>query len=221
MTPKVDEDYKQARKNQIINAAGLCFAKKGFHNTTMKDIFDTSGLSSGAVYNYFESKEKIVETMADISFERNMKMISGAVEKDKESPLSGFLNNFFAMLKELTKQSDVRTSLSIDFYLWSEATRNEHIDKVSRECQENTVSQVAKLVEREQKHGVINKGLDSIAVARALLALLQGLQVQFVINPKLDVDAYINATDALLHGTFTPTLPISKQQKSGGRSTNN
>ncbi|MCK4268613.1 MAG: TetR/AcrR family transcriptional regulator, partial [Actinomycetia bacterium] len=92
MAPKVDRGYKEARKSQIINAAGQCFSQKGFHNTTMKDIFEVSGLSSGAVYNYFESKEEIVETMADISFERNMKMITGAVEEDGESPLGKFLN---------------------------------------------------------------------------------------------------------------------------------
>ena len=202
MAPKVDRGYKEARKSQIINAAGQCFSQKGFHNTTMKDIFEVSGLSSGAVYNYFESKEEIVETMADISFERNMKMITGAVEEDGESPLGKFLNGFFTMLKELAARPDARTSLSIDFDLWSEATRNKYIDKVSRRSQEDTISQVAKLVEREQTRGAIKKGLDAKAIARVLLALLQGLQVQFVINPKLDIDAYIEATNALLGGSF-------------------
>ena len=52
----------------------------------MKDIFEVSGLRSGAVYNYFESKEEIGETMADISFERKMKMITGAVEERRRQP---------------------------------------------------------------------------------------------------------------------------------------
>ncbi len=202
MAPKVDADYKQKRKDQIIEAACESFAKKGFHNTTMMDIFKGSGLSSGAVYNYFKSKEEIVESIADMSFERNMNMITEAAKKDEENPLSRLLNDFFTIFKELGSKSDARKSLSIDFDLWSEATRNEHIDRVSRECQESTLSQVSKLVERGQQEGTINRGLDSTAVARALLALLQGLQVQFVINPELDVDAYVEATNALLDGSF-------------------
>ena len=60
MSPKVPEAYLTARRNEIIHAASHCFAEKGFHNTTMQDIYDATGLSPGAVYNYFSNKEDIV-----------------------------------------------------------------------------------------------------------------------------------------------------------------
>ena len=63
MSPKVPEAYLQARRNEIMDAAVKCFMEKGFHNTTMQDIYDATNLSPGAVYNYFSSKEDIVITV--------------------------------------------------------------------------------------------------------------------------------------------------------------
>jgi hypothetical protein len=43
--PKVSQEHQESRRNQIIEAAMECFSKKGFHQTTMRDIVSESGLS--------------------------------------------------------------------------------------------------------------------------------------------------------------------------------
>ena len=43
-------------------AAIACFTRKGFHQTTMDDICEGAGLSPGAVYRYFASKDEIIQT---------------------------------------------------------------------------------------------------------------------------------------------------------------
>ena len=58
--PKVSEEHLRARRRQIIRAALVCLSLQGFHRTTMQDIVQESGLSVGAFYRYFESKEAIV-----------------------------------------------------------------------------------------------------------------------------------------------------------------
>ena len=55
--PKVSQEYSEARRRQIIDAAYQCFARKGFHQTTMRDIYAEAKLSAGSVYHYFDSKE--------------------------------------------------------------------------------------------------------------------------------------------------------------------
>ncbi len=42
-----------------------CFAREGFHRTTMQDIFREADLSPGAVYSYFEGKDELIEAIAD------------------------------------------------------------------------------------------------------------------------------------------------------------
>ena len=59
MSPKVPEAYLEARRTEILEAAHKCFMEKGFHYTTMQDIYKAASLSPGAVYNYFSSKEEL------------------------------------------------------------------------------------------------------------------------------------------------------------------
>jgi TetR/AcrR family transcriptional regulator, transcriptional repressor of aconitase len=62
--PKVSQEHRERRRQQILDAARECFRKQGFHNTSMQDIFKASGLSAGAVYRYFPSKHQLVREIA-------------------------------------------------------------------------------------------------------------------------------------------------------------
>ncbi|WP_149257640.1 TetR/AcrR family transcriptional regulator [Actinomadura sp. K4S16] len=59
--PRVSEEHLERRRRQILEAARTCFIRKGIHATSMQDIFAEAGLSAGAVYRYFKSKNEIVE----------------------------------------------------------------------------------------------------------------------------------------------------------------
>src|SRR5919112_312688 len=58
--PKVTEEHVEARRRQIVSAALRCFAREGFHRTTMQDIFREADLSPGAVYSYFKGKDELI-----------------------------------------------------------------------------------------------------------------------------------------------------------------
>src|SRR2546428_10450790 len=53
------------RPTQILNAAVVCFAKRGFHQASMHDISAEAGISVGLIYRYFENKEAVISAMAD------------------------------------------------------------------------------------------------------------------------------------------------------------
>ncbi|WP_197382631.1 TetR/AcrR family transcriptional regulator [Mycolicibacterium mengxianglii] len=63
--PKVDESYLSARRQQIVDAARIRFASQGFAGTSLADIVAESGLSNGAIYRYFSSKDEIVAAICD------------------------------------------------------------------------------------------------------------------------------------------------------------
>ncbi|WP_372460262.1 TetR/AcrR family transcriptional regulator [Nocardia coffeae] len=58
--PRVSREHLDARRQQIVDAARTCFAEQGFAGTSMTDIITESGLSNGAIYRYFTSKDQIV-----------------------------------------------------------------------------------------------------------------------------------------------------------------
>ncbi|WP_131737555.1 TetR/AcrR family transcriptional regulator [Actinomadura roseirufa] len=61
--PRVSEEHLERRRRQILDAAHACFVRKGVNETSMQDIFAQSGLSAGAVYRYFTSKNEIIEAV--------------------------------------------------------------------------------------------------------------------------------------------------------------
>ena len=64
------------RRRQILKAAVRCFRKRGFHQTTLRDIASEFGMSVGHIYNYFESKEAIIEAMVEDSTNRFNEMVT-------------------------------------------------------------------------------------------------------------------------------------------------
>ena len=58
--PKVSEAHREARRHEIARAALRCFARKGFAATSMADIIAESGLSAGAIYGHYKSKDELI-----------------------------------------------------------------------------------------------------------------------------------------------------------------
>jgi AcrR family transcriptional regulator len=62
--PKVSEQHREARRDQIVDAALRCFANRGFQRTSMADIIAESGLSAGAIYGHFTGKQQLALAVA-------------------------------------------------------------------------------------------------------------------------------------------------------------
>ncbi len=58
-------DRINLRRNQIIKGAIEVFTSKGFHNATVREIAEASGLTEGTLYNYIRSKEDIIYIVYD------------------------------------------------------------------------------------------------------------------------------------------------------------
>jgi AcrR family transcriptional regulator len=54
---------KESRRQVILDAALVCFASKGFAETTMEDIRKLSGASTGSIYHHFSNKELLAQAL--------------------------------------------------------------------------------------------------------------------------------------------------------------
>ena len=59
--PRITEERRQARREQILDAARACLLEHGLEKVSMEMIIARSGLSTGAVYRYFKGKDQIIE----------------------------------------------------------------------------------------------------------------------------------------------------------------
>src|SRR5215469_1720597 len=57
--PKIAEQTRAARRDQIVAAALACFARTGYYATTMADVAGQAGVSKGTPYLYFDSKQSL------------------------------------------------------------------------------------------------------------------------------------------------------------------
>src|SRR2546430_9426637 len=76
------ESSNPDRRSQILDAALVCFAKRGFHQASMHDISAEAGISVGLIYCYFANKEAVISAMAD----RHKNEIQEVLERDRQTP---------------------------------------------------------------------------------------------------------------------------------------
>ena len=85
--PKVTEEYRSARRHEIAQAALRCFARNGFAATSMADIIAESGLSAGAIYGHYASKDELIElTASEILDARFLEVAEARTQRPLPAP---------------------------------------------------------------------------------------------------------------------------------------
>lgn len=196
--PKVTEEYRTARREQILDAALRCVAREGFHKTTMAQVIAESGLSAGAVYGYFTGKPDLIRAIAS-------RALGGFAEALQEvtdgpgpvAPVDGVrvLVHHVEGLAVGTDGAFPRVAL----HAWSEAARDDDV----REIVSGNIARVHRawlaLLERAEADGTVPAG-DHDAMARALLSLLPGFVLQGLLLGEIDAATYVAGCEALLAG---------------------
>lgn len=193
--PKVSQEHSDARRRQIIDAAYQCFARKGFHQTTMRDIYEEAGLSPGAVYHYFDSKDEIIQASFDFDYLRSQDAFASALEQ--EEPLTAITNLLDFLFQGLKGAAELGAG-RVNVQAWGEALVNPPLLDAYRRVLGRYYDVLSRLVRKAQRAGQIDRALKPLAVSQLLGSLYYGLELQKAINPDLDVDAYAAAVRSLL-----------------------
>jgi AcrR family transcriptional regulator len=193
--PRVSQTHLDARRRQILAAAIQCFSREGFHRTTMQDIVRQAGLSPGAIYRYFASKEDIIEAIANERHAREAALITTGQDAGEPGAILGRLaRDFFGPLTRAGERQRRRVGIQV----WAEALRSPRVLKVVRRGIDRPRSLLRALVRDAQRRGAIASELDPDAAARVMIALFQGFVLQQAWDPKIDVERYLAVAEAAL-----------------------
>lgn len=198
--PRVTDAHLAARRTQILEAACKCFSTKGFHKTTIRDICREAKLSAGAVYAYFKSKDDILEGLAEAG-RANTRSLLDSASRDASAPeaLAQLLSTAARLFDADSSQEGVR----LDVRLWGEALHTPRLRALFLEALPNTCAPFATIVREGQARGEIAPHLDADSVARLVVALCLGLQVQKALDPDTSLDGAADAIWSLFTGAFT------------------
>jgi len=82
--PKISEERRAERREQILAAARRCFAEHGYEGATVARLEQETGLSRGAIFNYFGSKEDL---FLELAWRDNQRLVQLWIEKGWEQTL--------------------------------------------------------------------------------------------------------------------------------------
>jgi AcrR family transcriptional regulator len=197
--PKVTDAHREARREQIAAAALACFAEKGFQRTSMADIIDASGLSAGAIYLHFESKQQIVLAVARRVLGRRLGDLQAMSQQRLADPVTTLQFLLAGMVEDI-----LDTRLLIQ--LWGEATTDPELGSLVTEIFATLrVRLTGYLTAWATQQGVPEPAAWAATSLPAVLAIAQGFMVQRALLPGFDADAYFVAVRTVAGpGLFIP-----------------
>lgn len=179
MPRKKDEALHAAREQQILDAAKTCFVAHGFHRTSMRQILDAAGISSGGAYNYFSSKDDIVKALVEEE-RADIELLLQRLEGCK-NPLTAIAQLVFDSIGYYSHDDAV---LAAEIY--AESCRNPIIDKVMQVNTEKLRRLLHETIVRGTKAGAITTRHTATEMTEWLLALVDGYIGRLAANPGLD-----------------------------------
>ncbi|CCE07130.1 Transcriptional regulatory protein [Bradyrhizobium sp. STM 3843] len=173
--PKVKAEVLAARRDEILVAAERCFARQGFHQTTIQEVIKESGLSAGCIYGHFTGKDDLIQAISGRRHARDAALLDRA--QGISDPLEGLRAIARTSLADLQREEGLR-SRRIALQLWAEALRDEAIHRQVTSGIHRPVAEIVKLLRQGQRGGQIDPTLNPRGVARSMVAMFQGFVLQ-------------------------------------------
>ena len=174
--PRTKEQFEEIRKisrKKILDAALEVFAKEGYHSSSVGSIAKTAGISQGLMYNYFKSKEELLnELMFGIMenlLEEFLPVKNG--EKVTRKTITNMINISVDLVLEYPKFWKLYFTIFLQPDVFAIV-----MDKIMKMAQPYFKALTAYFKEKGEK--------DPVAMMRYFSAVMDGIQLHCMIDPK-------------------------------------
>src|SRR6059036_1547545 len=174
MSQPQQESSNPDRRSQILDAALVCFAKRGFHQASMHDISAEAGISVGLIYRYFQNKEAVISAMAD----RHKREIQGILERARQA--SGLLESLEVLFTAHCGEKEPQVVSAFVVDLFAEAGRNPHVAELVRDVCETSMNGVTDLIAQSPEAKTSN--LTPREMAELIFAVNDGMLMRDVLK---------------------------------------
>jgi AcrR family transcriptional regulator len=186
--PRVSDAHRERRREQILEAARRCFIRKGFHQSSMADVFAEAGLSAGAVYRYFRSKDEIITAIAEEVVGHVTDLLVPLVEQEPTPTLDSVIRDGLVSVDDLAFGEYGFAQLAPQ--VWAEALRNDQLLGVIRSRYTVVREALSRLIVAEQKAGRVDVDAEPDDVAAVLFGSIIGYLLQRLLFGHLRPESY-------------------------------
>jgi AcrR family transcriptional regulator len=191
-----------ARRADIVRAARDSFAEHGYAQSSLRDIAERAGITHTGLLHHFRTKD---ELLAAVLAQRDTEeWEQGSAEVSDIDSLPSFLGDLLRRHQETPELMRLWAELAVA------ASRSDHpahayfVDRYER-----ARSRTAQIMREGASRGEQSEALDADSGAMIFHAVLYGLQVQWLLNPQLDIVEALNSFLKLILPTGTAARPES------------
>jgi AcrR family transcriptional regulator len=185
---------KEEKKEQILRAAIRLFARKGFARATISDIAVAAGTGKGTIYEYFETKDEIIQG----SFSFFIKELEFDFEHILLSPLPAIdkLKQVFSAFSQTMELAENRQLMELMFDFWAESIKSVQAKNFLFKEMSTFYQAYRKLCEDLILDGIhegsLRKDLDAPTMATIILGMNDGIMVQWLLDKSIDFSRTMN-----------------------------
>lgn len=169
MSRPPNPELAQRRRREILDAAEICFRRRGFHQATMQEICAEARISPGALYRYFDSKADIIAAIAEAKH----------LEAEEAFKLArrrgGFVEALTLVVAQFLERIGSETEGAIYCDIMGEAARDPLLARRLAEIDAASIDSFAQAIAEAQGEGEIDPELDALEAAQMLMAALDGI----------------------------------------------
>jgi AcrR family transcriptional regulator len=186
---------------RLLKAAGAVFAERGYDRASLDDVAVAAGLTKGAVYSSFHSKEELFYALMRERIRERLELVTKAVER--QATVRDITRDAASALAELISSQAEWHLLFIEF--WARAVRDPDLrDEFARE-RRSARELIASLLQEQAAAANVELPAPAEQLAIAVLALANGIAIEHLADPDT-VDA---STFGVILGLLLDGLTIS------------
>jgi AcrR family transcriptional regulator len=179
--PKISPAAAESRRSRILDAAAQCFARHGVH-VSVDEICATAGISKGAIYGYFPSKDAIIQGLAD----RHMTDLDAITH-------AGSLEELCALLLARAGNGDASNS-RLELEAWTYSLNTPLLRSRLRANTAQLQSALTDAVTNLQANGLVRNDADPAACAAVVETFALGMVAKAALG---DLDTAAQIRDSL------------------------
>ncbi len=186
-----------AKREEILRTALEVIARNGYRRTSVRELADEVELSQAGLLHYFASKDELF-----------IQILRKRDEVDLAMTQEAGLTGMEALIAIVRHNAEVPGLVELYSVLSSEATEPSHpAHAFITERYAGLRSALGDHIREQQQSGEVPAGLDTDELARSVIALADGLQTQWLLDPTLDMAGTIERTWAAMIGRQAPARP--------------
>ena len=196
--PKLKPETVAERRQDIINAALACFARRGYHQTTMDDIVAEAGLSKGGVYVHFDSKQALFQSLLAWMIEQFAFETVRAPAGDET--VAEQLKALMRSMVESISSPRFQAMSPLFLEMWVHHLNDAEVKQTALDSYAQFRAPLAQLIETGIDQGSL-RHVDAMSMANILIAIPEGLMVQALVDAdSVDWRSITATLDSLIDG---------------------